>query len=428
MALKDRLIQVWKAKDVRNSILFILGILVIYRLGAHIPIPGVNIGDLQAFFNSNQVLGLLNLFSGGALANFSILMLGVGPYITSSIIFQLLNIAIPKLEELQKEGEAGQRKINMYTRLATIPLAAMQGFATILFLQRSAPGVLGVMTPFDWVVAVVTVTAGSVFLMWLGELITEKNIGNGISILIFAGIIAGLPTQLQQSLVTFDASQIPSVLAFIVIGIVTIIGVVYVTEAQRNIPITYARARVGVRDGRSVDSHLPIRVNQAGVIPIIFAISVVLFPPIIAQYFVDAEAAWLATSAQQVVLFFNNQFYYGLIYFVLVFAFSYFYTSVIFHPDRIAENLQRNSGFIPGIRPGPETEKYIKGISTRLLLFGATFLGLIAVLPIAVSAWLGFQNLALGGTSLLIVVAVVIEIVKQVEAQLIVRDYEGFYR
>jgi preprotein translocase subunit SecY len=422
----EKLQHIWNAKDLRKKILFVAGIMVIFRLLAHIPIPGVNTLALQNLFAQNQVLGLLNVFTGGALENFSIVMLGVGPYITASIIFQLLQMVVPKLEEMAKEGPSGQQKISQYTRLLAVPLAALQGYGTITLLQSASGGSIlsSTMGVWEWTVAITVVTAGSILLMWLGELITEKNIGNGISLLIFAGIIAGLPSALQQVFVSFDSSQIPAMLGFAAVAFATIVGVVFITEGQRNIPISHARHHAA--EGQK--SFLPMRVNQAGVIPIIFAISIVLAPSLVAQYLLQFNIPWLNGVLQGTIDAFNNQLIYGIVYFLLVFIFAYFYTAVIFHPDRIAENLQRSGSFIPGVRPGRETQDYLKLVSNRILLTGALFLGGIAVLPLILQAASSgsLQNLAIGGTSLLIVVSVAIETVKQIEAQLLLRDYDRF--
>src|SRR3989338_1493308 len=421
----SKLRQIWSIPDLRKRILFVFGMLVIFRLISNVPIPGVNIGNLQNFFQSNQFLGLLNIFSGGALSNFSIALLGVGPYITASIIFQLLASIVPSLSELQKEGFSGQQKLNQYTRLATIPLAALQGYSTIVLLQRSGAGILGTLSAWQWIISIATVTAGSVLLMWIGELISEKKVGNGGSLIIFAGIIASLPTIAQQSVAVFDASQLLTIGAFIALAFITIVGVVFITEGQRKIPIVYARQMRG-RSAGGAKSFLPLRVNQAGVIPIIFAISLLLFPTFLAQFFVSSSYPWLANVATNVLTFFNQNLWYASLYFILVFVFTYFYTSVIFHPDQIAENLQRQGAFIPGIRPGEPTAVYLKNVSQRILLAGAAFLGLIAILPIMVQSAFQLNALSLGGTSLLIVVSVVLESIKQIEAQIVTRDYESF--
>ena len=429
--LAQKLKQILTTRDIRNDILFVLAIFVAFRTLAHIPVPGVDVSGLQAFFNSNQILGLLNILTGGGLENFSVVMLGVGPYITSSIIFQLLGMIVPQLEEMQKESEAGRQRINQWTRLATVPLAFIQAYGTIMFLQRAGAAggasLLGSISFAQIAMVMAVVTAGTMFLMWLGELMSERHVGNGISLLIFAGIVAGLPTALLRVFSTYDSSQLINVILFVIIALVTVGGVVFITEGQRNIPVTYAKfARGGGAPGGGVHSHLPLRVNQAGVIPIIFAISIVLFPPLIAQFFTESTVAFLRQGASVVIDLFNpNGAVYAALYFALVFGFTYFYTAVIFKPDQISENLQRQGGFIPGIRPGAETSRYLAQVSNRILFAGALFLGVIAILPIILQNFTG-TNLVIGGTSLLIVVSVVIETVKQINAQLIMRDYERF--
>lgn len=421
--MASKLKQVLQVKDLRKSILFVLAMLFIYRLMAHIPVPGVNTENLAAFFESNQLLGLVNLFSGGGLQSFSIAALGVAPYITASIIFQLLVMIVPRLEEMQKEGESGQQKINQWTRWVSVPLAVVQAFGFITIIrQQSQFDIATTMTTTQVVIAMLAMTAGSVLLMWIGELISERNIGNGISLMIFAGIIAGLPGLLQQTVVAFDQSQLFNLIIFGIITLITIIAIVIMTEGQRNIPVSYARMS---RTGDNVDSHLPIRVNMAGVIPIIFAISVILFPPTIAQFLISAQSAWVVDAAQWVINLFQNQLFYGLIYFTSVVVFTYFYSGVIFKPDQVAENLQKQGAFVPGIRPGKPTEEYIQYIVNRILLTGAVFLGIIAILPLVVQEFTGLQNLVVGGTSILIIVAVVIDIVQQINAQLTMRDYDA---
>ncbi|MBU1131606.1 preprotein translocase subunit SecY [Patescibacteria group bacterium] len=419
-----KLRQIWKTKDLRKSILFVLAMLIVFRIAAHVPIPGIGIQSLREFFGQNQILGLLNIFTGGGLENFSIVMLGVGPYITASIIFQLLTMIIPKLEEMSKEP-GGQQKINSYTRWLTLPLAGLQGYGFITILQRQSGNLLGDLTPFQWGSALITIMAGTIFLMWIGELISEKKIGNGISLIIFAGIVSGLPSALQRTLAVFDPSQAMNILIFVAIAIVTIVAVVIMTEGQRNIPVNYARRIRGNRMYGGTNTHLPLRVNMAGVIPIIFAISIVLFPPMIAQFFVGASSAWISGAAKFIINIFQNQVFYGVFYFLLVFAFTYFYTYIVFHPSQIAENLQKQGGFIPGIRPGRHTADYLQSTVNKILLAGALFLGLIAVLPIIIQPLTGMSTLVIGGTSLLIVVAVVIEIVKQINSQLTMRDYDS---
>ncbi len=420
----EKFIQIWKVKELRNSVLFVLAMLVIFRFAAHIPIPGVDTTALKIFFENNPVLSFVNVFAGGGMENFSIVMMGIAPYITSSIIFQLLGMIVPKIEEMQKE-ESGRAKINMWTRYATVPLAAMQAFGMISLLRQSKAISIAASSGFDLIAMIITITAGTIFLMWIGELISEKKIGNGISLLIFAGIVAGLPQNISQAFLTFDQVQITTLIAFSVVALVTVIGVVIINEGQRNIPVQYARQVRGNRAYGGTNSHLPLRVNMAGVIPIIFAISVVMFPPMIAQYFQHAKTAWIAHFSQQVIVLFNNQLFYAISYFILVFAFTYFYTEVIFHPERISENLQKQGGFIPGIRPGKHTTDYLENTTYKIILVGALFLSIVAILPLVVKAFTGIQSLAIGGTSILIVVSVVIEMVKQIQAQLTMREYDN---
>lgn len=418
-----KIVHIWNMKDLRKSILFVLGMLVIFRIAAHIPVPGVNPEGLKQFLQGNQILGLLNVFSGGTLENFSVVMLGVAPYITASIIFQLLQMVVPRLEELRKEGESGQQKIQLYTRLASVPLAVLQSFALIQLLRQSQANILTDITTMTYVGIILTTTAGTVFLMWIGELITEKKIGNGISLLIFAGIVASLPQAVQTAILNYTPADLYTYLLFIAITIVTVVSVVVVNEGQRHIPVNYAKSAIGTRSFGGTSSYLPLRINTAGVIPIIFAISLILFPSMIAQFFVNSGGL-LGRVAVGTIQLFQNQTFYTISYFVLVFAFTYFYTAVIFQPNKVAENLQRQGGFIPGIRPGKETEQYLGKIMTRLVFSGALFLGMIAVLPFILQAVTGTQALAIGGTSLLIVVSVAIDIAKQIEAQLSLHEYD----
>ena len=418
--------QIWKTTDLRYSVLFVLLMLVIFRVAAHIPIPGVDTVALKDFFDQNQVLGMFNVFSGGTMESFSIVALGVGPYITASIIFQLLAMIVPRLEEMQKEGQSGQEKINQYTRLLTVPLALLQGYAMISLLRQTGNGIIAPsVTLFQMAMMAITMTTGTVFLMWIGELISERKIGNGISIMIFAGIISGMPTTLQQALVTYDSSQVVVWVAYVAIALATIAGVVLISEGQRNIPVVYAKRMRGNRSYGGAETFLPLRVNMAGVIPIIFAISIILLPPMIGQFFVHAKTQWLALVAQKTIELFQNQLIYGILYFVFVFGFTYFYTAVIFHPDRVAENLQKQGGYVPGIRPGRPTAEFIQRTINRIMPAGAFFLAAIAILPIVMQQSLGTQAMAIGGTSLLIVVCVVIEIVNQINSQLTMREYES---
>ena len=420
----EKVIQIFKIKDLRNRIFFVMALLAVFRLMAAIPVPGVDVIRLKEFFASNQLFGLLNIFSGGGLSNLSIVMLGVGPYITASIIMPLLTMLVPALKELyHEEGELGRQKFNRYTRYLTVPMAAFSGYGLLVLLQKQQIIAAG---PLTFLSSVFVVMAGSMFLMWLGELITEKNVGNGISLMIFAGIIAVIPTNVKQTLATFLPSQIPTYLAFIVVGLVVIAGVVIITEGERAIPVAYAKRIRGNRIFGGSMAHLPLRVNQAGVIPIIFALSILLFPQMIAQVLAAFDVAWLSSTARSLALLMNNQLVYGSLYFLLVILYTYFYTAVTFDPEQISQNLQKQGGFIPGIRPGNSTAGYIKRILNRVVLIGAIFLGVIAVLPIAVQSATGITAFTIGGTSLLIVVSVVLESMKQIGSQLVMREYEGF--
>lgn len=417
--------QLWRLPDLRGRILFVLAMLVLFRGVAAVPLPGIDAEGLRNLFANNQFLGLLNIFSGGGLENFSIVAMGVAPYITASIIMQLMAMIVPSLEKLSKEGEQGRQKINQYTRYLTVPLSILQAYGLITLLRNASGNIIGTLEPLQYALMIATLSGGTIFLMWIGELISEKKIGNGISLLIFAGIVSALP-RLVQSLQVLDSTQITNLMLFIVIALLTIVLVVVMTEAQRNVPVSYARQMRGTRLMGGVDTYLPLRVNQGGVIPIIFAISMILFPPTIAQFFVRAKTDWIADAAQWTISFFNDTTIYGIFYFLLVVGFTYFYSAVVFKPDQIAENLQKQGGFIPGIRPGKSTADYLQSIVNRVNLPGSLFLALIAVLPIAMQQITGMSTLVVGGTSLLIVVSVVLEVMKQIEAQLTMRDYEEF--
>jgi preprotein translocase subunit SecY len=419
----DKLKKIWKIKDLRNSILFVLGMLVIFRIVAHIPLPGVDPQALQNFLQGNAVFGLLNVFSGGTVENFSIAMLGVMPYITASIIFQLLQKVVPYLEKLSEQGEQGRKKINMYTRFATVPLSFIQSVGLIQMLSRTGQGIVTSTGIMSIISMSLIATAGTVFLMWIGELISEKNIGNGISILIFAGIISALPGAVQNAIINYNPADLNIYILFLAITIITIVGVVIISEGQRNIPINYASQARGPQNNQGPKNYLPLKVNTAGVIPIIFAISIVLFPPTIAQMFVD-QAGIIGDIAQGVNSLFQNQLFYGIVYFLLVFGFTYFYTAVVFQPRKMAENLQKQGAFIPGVRPGKPTEKFIAKTMNRLVFSGALFLGLIAVLPLIMQAITGSQTLSIGGVSILIAVSVTIKIAEKIEAQLTLHEYE----
>lgn len=422
----EKITQIFKVRELRNKLLFIAGILVVFRITANIPLPGVNTDQLRQLFEENQFLGLLNVFSGGGLSNISIVLLGVGPYITSSIIMQLMTMIVPRLEQLYKEeGEAGRQKFNMWTRWLTVPLAALQTYGMIFLLKSQR--VLGELTPWDMLTIIVIATAGTIFLMWLGELITEKGIGNGVSMIIFAGIVTGLPQTITRVFSTGDLSNnFFTYLLLLAVAIITIPAVVLVTEGQRNIAVSYAKRIRGGKTFGGSSTHLPLRVNQAGVIPIIFAMSILIFPTTIANLLMRVNNEAVVKVATSLNVLFQNQWFHGIAYFVLVVLFTYFYTAVVFDPEKIAENLQKQGGYIPGIRPGQQTTEHLYKIMNRITLTGSLFLGSIAVLPYVVQGMTGMQTISVGGTSILIVVSVVIETVKQIESQLVMRDYEGF--
>ena len=413
---------VWNDSSLRKRVLFVLGALIVFRLLAAIPIPGIDTLALNRFLSNNQFFGILNIFSGGGLSNLSIVMLGVGPYITGSIIMQLLTIMVPALKRIyHEEGEAGRRKFTQYSRLLTVPLAAIQGFSLLAILERQA--ILVDLTAFDRIVNLVIVVAGALLIMWIGELMSEFGIGNGVSLIIFAGIVSALPTEVSQLIFTFDPSQIPLYILFVVVGVLVIAGVVVVTEAERPIPVTYAKRVRGMKTYGGGNTYLPLRVNQAGVIPIIFALSILLFPQMIGNFLSASTNPTTMKIAQALVSFSQTSTLYAVLYFILVFLFTYFYTAVTFDPEALSENLQKNGAFIPGVRPGASTAAYISKVLSRITLLGAVFLGFIAVLPILMQKATGITSLALGCTALLIVVSVVLDLIKKVDAQVSMREY-----
>lgn len=409
-------------KLLRNRLLFVLGALAVFRVLAATPIPGIDAAQLQLFFANNQFFGLLNLFSGGGLSNLSLVLLGVGPYITASIILQLLTMMVPALKQLyQEEGEAGRQKFSQYTRFLTLPIAIIQGISFLLILQRE--GVMPGLSPFHFAVNLLVIVAGSILLMWIGELISEFGLGNGVSVLIFAGIVARLPRDASQALFSFSSAQLPVYIAFIAAAIAVVAAVVVITEAERPVPVTYAKRVRGMKFFGGASTYLPLRLNQAGVIPIIFALSLLLIPQMVATFFATSSHAWLASASQTVLHILQNLGVYGAIYFVLVFLFTYFYTAVTFDPHAISENLQKNGAFIPGVRPGGSTMEYLARVITRITFVGALFLGVIAVLPIAMQSITGITSLALGGTALLIVVSVILDLARRIDAQISIREY-----
>jgi preprotein translocase subunit SecY len=425
----DSILNAFRAPDIRRRILFVLGVLIVFRALAHVPVPGADPTKLAQFFNNNALFGLLDLFSGGGLSRFSVVGLGVNPYINASIIMQLMTGVIPALTALQREGEYGRNRINQYTRYLAVPLAILQSYGFLAVLNQA--GVLNTrfdLASFETLTQIITLTAGSILLMWLGELITEKGIGNGISFIIFAGIVGRAP----QAIGTFlDSPNIAALVIFAIFGVFAIAAIVFVTEGQRRIPIQYASRVRGRRMYQGGTTFLPLRVNQAGVIPIIFAVSILLFPSQIAGYFAQSQV----TLVKDIATFFVNTFgpsnliVYGSLYFLLTVGFTYFYTAFTFKPDETAEQLRKNGGFIPGIRPGRPTQDYLARVVNRITVAGALFLGIVAVAPFVFQAFIpSLAGLSLGGTSILIVVSVVVETMKQLEAQLMMRNYEGFIR
>ncbi len=425
MAITNALTQIFRDKDLRRRILITLGLLLVFRVFASLPIPGADQERLAAFFSQSQFLGLVNVFSGGALSNFSLAMLGVGPYITATIILQLLTMIFPALKEMYyEEGEAGRAKFNQYARYLTVFLALIQGFSLLNYLKLN--GVLGALSAFDIMRNIILITAGSMFLMWLGELISEQKVGNGISLLIFAGIVTDIPLSLRNNILTFDYSKLPAYLMFLVVALITLAGVVLINESERRIPVNYAKRVRGMRIYGGASSYLPLKVNQAGVIPIIFALSFLLFPGMLAQILQLSQNVTLLKIAASLQSLVNDRLFYGVSYFVLVFAFTYFYTVITFEPHEIANNLQKQGGFVPGIRPGTNTAQFLSKTLYRITFLGALFLALIAVLPLLVQGLTGITSLNLGGTSLLIVVSVALETIRQIRSQLLMREYEAF--
>lgn len=426
-SLLTPLIASWKSPELRRKIITTAFLFVIFRLFAHIPIPGIDTEKLAALFKQNQFLGLLDIFSGGTLVNFSVLALGLNPYINASIILQLLTIVFPQLEELSKEGEYGREKINQYTRFLTVPLAVVQSIGMFALLRNQ--GIISALSPISLIAIVITMATGTLFAMWLGELITEYGMGNGISLLIFAGIVGRLPVVLGQTATTLTAEYVTNLVVFVTLSVVVIASTVYVNEAVRKISVQYARRVRGNKVYGGATSYLPLRVNQAGVIPIIFAVSLVLLPSLLGGFLSQAKVPVLISLGRLLTGVFNpNGISYNVIYFFLVIGFTYFYTAITFNPTKIATEIQKYGGFIPGIRPGTPTAQYLNYILTRITLAGAIFLGLIAIFPSIARQISGVSTLLIGGTSVLIVVSVVLETVKTLEAQLVMRNYDGFLK
>lgn len=421
----DPIVNAWHTPELRRRIIFTAVIFFIFRFFAHIPVPGIDLAALKSLFARNQFLGLLDIFSGGTLANFSVMALGLNPYINATIILQLLQMVFPKLEELSKEGESGRMQINQYARLLTVPLAALQALGTYALLKNQ--NIIGSLNPLTLASLIITLAAGTILLMWLGELITEYGIGNGISMIIFGGIIGRMPVLVGQTVSVVTSDQIINILAFTGVGLAVVAGIVMVNEATRQIPIVYARRVRGNKMYGGQSTFLPLRVNQAGVIPIIFAVSLVLIPSLLGQYLGQVPNPAISRAAQALAnLFQPTSIFYNVFYFILVIGFTYFYTAVIFNPVKISTEIQKYGGFIPGIRPGTPTANYLNYILTRITLAGAIFLGLIAVLPSLVQGISNVATLTIGGTGVLIVVSVVLETAKQFETMLVTKNYDKY--
>ncbi len=423
----EKIQKILKNKEIRKKLIEILLLLIVFRILSHIPIPGVDLSNLKTLFEQSQLLGVLNMLSGSGLKNFSIVALGVGPYITASIIVQLLSIIIPSLERMTEEGEQGYKKIEQITRILTVPFAILQGYATLVLLRTSGYKVISDYSLSSIISMLIILTAGTMITVWIGEIISEKKIGNGMSWIIFAGIIASFLSTISRFIITFDPSQAMNALLYLALGIALIFFVVYVTEAQRNIPIIYARQ---YKDGKSFGnnmSYLPIRVNQVGMVPIIFAASVAVIPNILLQYLSKSNhASGISNILYKGAVFLSGDIAYSVFYFLLIILFTYFYTSIIFKADKVAENLNKQGAYIPGVRPGKETEDYLNNISNKLVFAGSMFLALVAIVPNIMSKIFGISSI-MSGSSLLIVVGVVIETVKELEAYAMQNDYEDKY-
>lgn len=426
------LLQIWNSKDLRKKILFTTGMIILFRAATHISIPGINIESLREVLNQNKILGVFSLLTGGSAENFSIVLMGLSPYINASIIIQLMTVISPKLEAISKEGEQGRNTLNKYTRWLTVPLAFLQSYGMILLLNSQGTIIENASNPMVLLPIMLTVTTGTIFLMWIGELMSEKGIGNGVSLLIFTGIVANVPTIVGQTLALSqqESERLIPFVAIIIITIILTIIIVLVTEGSRNIPITYARAA----KGRGEQAIIPIRINQAGMIPIIFAVSIVSFPVVVARLFVaHSTTSWVVDISNFIINHLqNDRPAYLIIYFLLIIAFTYFYVSITFNPEQVAENIQKRGGFIPGIRPGSQTATYLRKVSNRLNFFGGAFIGFIALAPLLIQlaasgSTYGSVPLLISGAGMIIIVGVVLDIIRQINAQLVMHDYEKFY-
>ncbi|MBW7960336.1 preprotein translocase subunit SecY [Patescibacteria group bacterium] len=423
----EKIKSIFKDPEIKRKIYFTLFIFLAFRIFAFLPVPAIDLSRLRSLFSSNQFLSLLDIFSGGTLINFSVMALGLNPYINASIVLQLLTVMIPSLEQLSKEGEYGRHKINQYTRFLTAPLTIIQSVGIFILLKNQ--NIIGALSPLEFFSFIFTMVAGTFILVWFGELISEYGMGNGISLLILAGIVGRLPVTLSKTASIFNREMIFNALIFVVLAIIVIASIVFINEAIRKIPVYYAKRIKGNRLYQGAANFLPLKLNQAGVIPIIFAVSFVLFPQLIGNFLVSLKNANMASIGRFLVNFFSpSGFFYNFFYFVLVIGFTYFYTIVVFNPQKISEEIQKHGGFIPGIRPGPATKRYLENILYKITSVGAVFLGVIAILPVLMSKITGVTSLVIGGTGILIVVSVILETFKTVEAQLVMRNYDKFIK
>lgn len=423
----DKVKLLFRDKQLRRKLIFTLFIFLIFRIFAFLPVPVIDLEKLRTLFSQSQFLSLLDIFSGGTLVNFSVMALGLNPYITASIVIQLLTMVFPKLEQLAKEGEQGRFKINQYTRFLTVPITIVQAIGIYVFLKNQ--NIIGSVSPLEFFSIIITLVAGTFILMWFGELISEFGLGNGISILIFAGIVGRLHVVFGRTFAIVNQEIIFNLIIFVAVSLLVIGAVVFINQAIRKIPVYYAKRIKGNRMYQAATNYLPLKLNQAGVIPIIFAVAFVLFPQLVGNFLQYSDNAFLAGFAKFLVTAFNpNGLFYNLFYFILVIGFTFFYTVIVFNPKKITEEIQKHGGFIPGIRPGLATKQYLEKILYRITTAGAIFLGIIAILPAIVSNVTGISDLVIGGTGILIVVSVILETFKTVESQLVMRSYEKFVR
>lgn len=425
--ISEKIKLLLKDRELKRKVLFTLFIFFIFRLFAFLPVPAIDLDKLRELFTQNQFLSLLDIFSGGTLINFSVMALGLNPYINASIIIQLLTIVLPQLEKLAKEGDYGRHKINQYTRMLTVPLTIIQAIGIYILLKNQ--NIIGNLNPIEFFSFILTLVAGTFILVWFGELISEFGLGNGISLLIFAGIVGRVPVIFGRTLSTVNQDAVVNFIIFGVLAILVVAGVVFINQAVRKIPVFYAKRIKGNRMYQAASNYLPLKLNQAGVIPIIFAVSFVLFPQLIGNFFQYSPVPVVASVATFLVNVFNpNGFFYNFFYFFLVVGFTFFYTIIVFNPQKISDEIQKHGGFIQGIRPGQATKQYLEKVLYKITTVGALFLGLIAVLPALLSGLTGITNLVVGGTGVLIIVSVILETFKTVEAQLVMRSYDKFAR